>query len=165
MLARSEADYANAREINTPNGRGYVVPAADGSVCLAVPDVGDGYGESCADAQQIEQRGLPVILTSGNRGTMAAVVPTTATDATLHLPDGDENQLEIIEGVITATATGKASVTFRLGGRVVPVPLHFDPTCIQVDEGDPPPTDDQKRAIRDAGMHFCRGVGAAGQTG
>jgi hypothetical protein len=158
VLARRQADYGAARAIATPNGRGYVVPAADGSVCLAIPDAGDGYGESCASAEQIERRGLPVILTSGNRGVMAAVVPKMASDATLHLLDGTKKPLNIVDGVITAKAAGRADVTFRLGARIVSVPLHFDRACVQIDKGDPAPSEDDKRAVRAAGMRFCRDV-------
>jgi hypothetical protein len=156
VLARREANYTDARAIATPGGPGYVVPAADGGVCLAVPDGGEGYGESCADAEQIAQRGLVVVLTSRDRGTMAAVVPETASNATLHLPDGSEKRLDIVDGVITATAAGKAGVTFRLGAHIVSVPLHYALACVQVDKGDPTPTEDDKRAVRNAGMRFCR---------
>jgi hypothetical protein len=154
VLARKQADYAKARAIDTPNGRGFVVPAADGSVCLAVPD-DDGYGESCADADQIDQRGLPVALTSSDGGTMAAVLPSTASAATLHLGDGTQKPLAITDGVITAAATGKASVTYRLGAKVITVPLHTEPACALVGPGDPAPTAAQTRALHDAGMHYC----------
>jgi hypothetical protein len=155
VLARGQAKYANARAIATASGTGYVMPAADGRVCLAVPDPGDGYGESCATAEQIEQRGLPVILTSDRGGAMAAVVPKTASDAVLHLPDGSTRGLDIVDGVITAAATGKASVSFRVGSRLVSVPLHFDLACVQVDKNDPAPTADLKRAVKKAGRRFC----------
>lgn len=155
VLARQQARYANARKIATASGPGYVMPAAGGRVCLAVPDPGNGYGESCATAEQIEERGLPVILTSDTSGVMAAVVPKTASDAVLHLADGNARKLDIVDGVITAAASGKANVSFRVGSRLVSVPLHFDLACVQVDSNDPVPTADLKGAVHEAGRRFC----------
>jgi hypothetical protein len=154
-LARQQARYANAREISTPNGVGYVMPAADGSACLAVPDPADGYGESCASAEQIAQRGLAVVLSSAGGGAMAAVLPKTASGAVLHQADGGQQDLAIVDGVISATATGKASVSFRIGARLVSVPLRPDKACVQVDAGDPAPTQAQKQAVQRAGMRYC----------
>lgn len=89
---------------------------------------------------------------------MAAVVPKTASGAVLRLADGNEKDLDIVDGVVIAAATGKASVSFRIGAHTVSVPLHSDLACVQVDNDDPAPTEDQKRAVQGAGMRFCKEV-------
>lgn len=135
-LARRSAYYDEARVIETPYGRGYVVPAPGGWTCLVVPAKPDGYGEGCASAEQIAERGLPVANTDyhGN-GVMAAVLPADATDATLRLSDGTTRPLTITDGTIAAAATGgHAEVTFRIGARDFSVKLYSDIRCVT---GDP----------------------------
>ncbi|WP_027005862.1 hypothetical protein [Conexibacter woesei] len=136
-LARRGAYFDEARAIDTPYGRGYVVPAPDGWTCLIVPARPDGYGEGCASAEQIAERGLPVANTDyhGN-GVMAAVLPANASDATLHRSDGTTRPLAIIDGTIAAAATGgHAEVTFRIGARSLDVKLFSGIRC--VGGGDP----------------------------
>ena len=156
-LARAGAD-SQARPIATVNGPGYVMSAAGGRVCLAFPAKADGYGESCADAEQVKRRGLHVVLAGPRKGAMAAVVPTTASDAVLHLPGGTDRKLDIVDGVITASATGNASVSFQIGARKVSVSLNGYIRCLRVPENTTMTSRrDLARAARRAGIRLCRG--------
>jgi hypothetical protein len=89
---------------------------------------------------------------------MAAVVPKSASDAVLHLPDGTKKNLDIVDGIVTAAATGKASVSFRVGARLVSVPLYSD-TCVQVDKNQFNKNNtipqDVRRAMAKSGIHLC----------
>ena len=58
-------------------------------VCIAIPDAAGGFGQSCATETEIATRGLPVARVSTNHGgSMAAVLPSTATAPELHQADG-----------------------------------------------------------------------------
>lgn len=154
-IARKGAYYSEARAITTPYGIGYVVPAPGGWTCLIVPAHPEGYGEGCATAKQIAERGLPVANTGyrGAGGVMAAVLPSTATDATLHLADGTTRALPITDGVVTAAATGHATVTFRIGARMFHIKLYTDISCV---EGSPSLTQQEIREAADQmGVDVC----------
>ncbi|HEY6758293.1 MAG TPA: hypothetical protein VI318_02340 [Baekduia sp.] len=157
-LLRKHAYYSEARTIATPFGPGYVVPAPDGWTCLVVPARPDGYGEGCATEEQIAERGLPVANT-GYRdagGVMAAVLPSTATDATLHLADGSTRPLTITDGVVTAAATGHAKVTFRIGDRTFDIKLYADIRCVQGGgPGSNLTPEDVRRAAAQMGVPVC----------
>jgi hypothetical protein len=121
VLARGGADYEHARVINTPSGKGYVVAADNDSVCLAMPDPGDGFAQSCATQAQVEKRGLIVELSSrtGDTSQLVVVIPAGTTAATLR--DGHGSRpLQVTEGILTASATGNATVSYRTaaGGEV-----------------------------------------------
>jgi hypothetical protein len=154
-LARNQAKYAHARQIETPNGAGYVMAAADGRICVAIPDVVDGYGQSCASRDQVERRGLAVSLTSNRGGVMAAVLPKTASDAALHEANGSTRTLEIIDGTITASAVGRASVSYRIGERRVSVRLFADLRCVHAPTS--PEVDERQfdQAAKEAGILVC----------
>jgi hypothetical protein len=153
-LARRGAYYSEARPIATAYGRGYVVPAPDGWTCLVVPARPEGYGEGCASAAQIAERGLPVANVGfEDGGIMAAVLPPTATDATLHLADGTGHPLPIDDGVISAAASGKAKVTFRIADRPFTIKLYNDIRCV---EGDPSYTRQELERIAERmGTRVC----------
>jgi hypothetical protein len=154
-IARKNAYYSEARAITTPYGIGYVVPAPGGWTCLIVPAHPDGYGEGCASAEQIAKRALPVANTGyrGAGGVMAAVLPSTATDATLRLADGTTRSLPMTDGVITAAATGHATVTFRIGARMLHIKLYNPIRCV---EGSPSLTPQEIREAADQmGVDVC----------
>lgn len=157
-LARAGARYSDARQIATVNGPGYVMSTAAGQVCLALPAKADGYGESCADAEEVKRRGLHVVLAGPRSGAMAAVVPTTASDALLHRSDGTERKLDIRDGVITASATGKASVSYRIGARKISVSLHGYIRCLRVPENTTSASREYLAdAAKRAGIKLCAG--------
>jgi hypothetical protein len=131
LLSRHGASYAKARAIDTPKGRGYVMTADNGNVCLAIPDdPGAGFGQSCATQAQINRRGLYVALVSPRGSTMVAVVPRGTTDAKIHMADGSTKPLDIADGVIVAEATGRGSVSFQIGSRHVSVSLAPKGRCV-----------------------------------
>lgn len=156
-LVQAGARYSDARKISTTNGPGYVMPASDGRICLAVPDKLEGYGEHCAGPEKVERGGLHVVLAGPREGAMAAVVPKTTSDAMLHLADGTDRKLDIIGGVITASATGNARVSYQVGGRRVSVSLNGYIRCVRIPQDTTMSRSDVRRAAERAGTKVCAG--------
>lgn len=117
-LSDAGARFEQAREIATPHGEGFVIPAPSrGLVCLAIPDVvPDSYGQTCVALREAARRGIvgTLIAPQGatTPSTFVAVLPEGAT-ATLRNADGATEDLRVDdEGVARATVKrGDAMVT------------------------------------------------------
>ncbi|MDO9409746.1 hypothetical protein [Patulibacter sp.] len=66
-----------ARAIDTPNGRGWVVPGDD-TVCLIAPDPVDGYGVTCSPTSMVATDGITLGMTSEDHSTAFTLVPDGA---------------------------------------------------------------------------------------
>jgi hypothetical protein len=88
-----------ARAIQTPYGKGWVIPG-DGWLCIAMPDPVDGYGESCSPTSLAIQRGLWLRLAGDTPDAQAADV--------LLVPDGVTVK-KSAAGTLTAPGTGIVS--------------------------------------------------------
>jgi hypothetical protein len=156
VLARGGADYEHARVITTPSGKGYVLTADNDSVCLAVPDPGNGFAQACAAAEQIDKRGLVVELSSRGDHTsqLVAIVPGGTAQPTLRDSDGSR-RLQADDGVLTASASGDATVSYRTpaGGEVDLSLGEHRPRCFGVLPG----TSDQavKETEKQSGLPPC----------
>ena len=123
-LAATGAHLDEARSIATPNGTGYVVPAAAGKICLAIPDiVPESYGQTCVDQAQAQRQGIvgTLIAASSSRpgSSYVAVLPAGAR-ATAHFADGEVQELRPDpQGVVAATFTRDARVAVTVAGAVV----------------------------------------------
>ncbi|MFL5844314.1 MAG: hypothetical protein ACJ762_06440 [Solirubrobacteraceae bacterium] len=102
-----------AREIRTPSGPGYVIPA-NGYMCIAIPDPVDGYGESCASTEDAISRGLWVRLV-GDQAESRAI------DAFV-IPDG-----EVLDATTSRSSqsAGRGAIT-RIGVASDPPPTLDD---------------------------------------
>ena len=172
-LAQAAAHYADARAIATPTGTGYVMHAADGRVCLAVPDPADGWGQSCATPEQIEQRGLVVGLAprEGHSGSaeLVAVLPDSVSDVTLHRADGTSAPLDVTDGYLAVSMAnpGSATVSYRIGDQDLSIPLAPHARCFM--NGDTglskPAAASRTRALRQAlGIPPCDERGDPGSS-
>lgn len=68
---------ALARAIDTPTGRGWVVPGDD-TVCLVAADPVDGWATTCAPTSVVAAEGLTLGLADGDGSTAVALVPDGA---------------------------------------------------------------------------------------
>jgi len=155
VLRRNAADYGRARAIDTPSGRGYVMPAGHDSVCLAVPDPGNGYGQSCATQDEITKRGLLVELSvqDGDASQLVALVPSGTTGARLQHRDGSSSDLAITDGVLSASVQGRAELSYRTPAGQVNVQLGAPIRCLDVSPGT---SDDALKKIEaQSGLRPC----------
>lgn len=115
-LRRQAADFTRAHPVSTPNGKGYVMTARGDRVCLAVPDDGGGYGQSCATREQIDQRGLVVSLTTRDASPatkLVLVLPRGSHDPVLHANNTPDRTLSPIDGVVSLSLTGTGHITYQ----------------------------------------------------
>lgn len=66
-----------ARAIDTPTGKGWVVPG-DETVCLIAPDPVDGYGVSCSPTSVVRTDGITLGNASDEASTAVTLVPDGA---------------------------------------------------------------------------------------
>jgi len=154
-LAAHAASYNDARAFQSTTGTGYAMTAENGLVCLAIPDT-DGYGQSCASKDKIEHRGLYVALVGSQGGSMAAVLPATATDARLDRSDGSTDRLPIIDGIVTASASAheRARASYMIGTRRTTITLYEkNPGCLLIAGSPTPATLD--RIKRESTQKLC----------
>jgi hypothetical protein len=77
---------ALARSIQTPTGKGWVIPG-DGFLCIAVPDPVDGWGTTCLPTAVAAQRGLGIGLTAANGKSVETLLVPDGAAATRLLGD------------------------------------------------------------------------------
>lgn len=157
VLKRNAANYGRARAIDTPTGTGYVMTADHDSVCIAVPDAGNGYGQSCAAREEIVKRGLLVELSSqdGNTSRVVALVPPGTTDVRLRGKGASSDPVVLTDGVLSVSVNGPAELTYRTPRGQVTVPLNEPVRCLDVSPG----TSDEALSEIEAssGLHPCAG--------
>jgi hypothetical protein len=132
VLVHNKAKFEAARAIDTPYGRGFVVPAPRrDSVCLAVPDiVPASYGQTCARVDQAERRGMFAMLVapegSSSLSEFVAVFPDGASRPEVVYRDGRKRYLELRDGVAAATFGEDVKITLRVDGtvRTLELPAH-----------------------------------------
>jgi hypothetical protein len=131
LLAKANARFKQARAIETPYGRGYVLLAPDrGLLCLAIPDVPDGYGETCRPIAEARRQGIETTLIaaqgSSNSSEFVAVLPAGAQDPEVKHADGRITTLPLHDGVAAATFNEDVTITSRVGQnqRTTKVPAH-----------------------------------------
>lgn len=66
-----------SRAIETPTGKGWVVPG-DKTVCMVIPDPVDGYAMSCAPTSVVLSAGLTVGLADADSSVAVTLVPDQA---------------------------------------------------------------------------------------
>lgn len=96
---------ALARSIDTPTGRGWVIPG-DGYLCIAIPDPVDGYGESCNTAGRAIAHGLWVRLAGDGPSSKAVDAFIVPDGTTVRAQPGRKTSSA---GVGVVTRTGVAS--------------------------------------------------------
>jgi hypothetical protein len=125
-LKRDGADLQQARSISTPFGPGYVIPTANGGLCLAVPDQTDGYGETCGTGSEVAAHGLalsilPVLPPSADGSNspaeFVAVLPAGASAPTLRHSDGSMETLDLTNGVAATLVREDATVSYVIDGK------------------------------------------------
>ena len=131
VLAKSGASFSEARAIQTPYGRGYVIPAPKrGLLCLAIPDtVPKSYGETCTPVDQAERTGIvATIAPHGGSGSseFVGVFPDDASRPEVTSRDGRVTRLALNDGVAAATFDKDVAITVHVGKEVqtVEVPAH-----------------------------------------
>jgi hypothetical protein len=132
VLSKSGARFGDARAIQTPYGRGYVIPAPNrGLLCLAIPDtVPRSYGETCTPVDQAERTGIVATLISPRGGSASSefvgVFPDDASRPEVTHRDGRVTRLALHDGVAAATFDEDVTVTVHVGKSVqtVAVPAH-----------------------------------------
>ena len=131
VLAKSGASFSEARAIQTPYGRGYVIPAPKrGLLCLAIPDtVPKSYGETCTPVDQAERTGIvATIAPHGGSGSseFVGVFPDDASRPEVTSRDGRVTRLALNDGVAAATFDKDVTITVHVGKEVqtVEVPAH-----------------------------------------
>jgi hypothetical protein len=132
VLSKNGASFGDARAIQTPYGRGYVVPARKrGLLCLAIPDtVSKSYGETCTPIDQAERTGIVATLISPQGGSASSefvgVFPDDASLPEVAHRDGRVTRLALHDGVAAATFDEDVTITVHVGRAVqtVAVPAH-----------------------------------------
>jgi hypothetical protein len=158
-LAAEGAQYTQARTFTISGATGYVMRASDGRICLAVPDNGvESFGEACAPEAEVNQRGLHVVLAAGDGARFAAVVPSTATDASLETVDGQRRPLTISAGLISGAASGAQSVVYSVAGREVSFSVRSSMSCIHLDNV---PATEKQDILKRLGVPECPADGKA----
>jgi hypothetical protein len=133
LLVRNGADLGHARAITTSYGTGYVIPSADGSkLCLAAPDLADGYGEGCSPVDQARRQGLVLTMISPTTAELVAVLPTSASTPILRSASGTTTRLPMSDGVATTVVNTKATVTLQIGDYTSTIDLTPTGTCAPV---------------------------------
>lgn len=154
LLDRAKASFDHAHAIDTPYGTGYVMTAADGKLCLAVPDVpGAGYGQACAPRAQVEARGLHIALISPTRAVAVAVVPADTRAAALRTANGDEQPLAVKDGVVAVSTTNGDAMTYRTDQDMTTISLRRREGCFIAPRG---ATISKRRSLQSAmGLPPC----------
>jgi hypothetical protein len=131
VLAKANARFKQARAIETPYGTGYVIVAPDRALlCLAIPDIPDGYGETCRPIAEARQRGIVATLIaaqgSSNSSEFVAILPAAAQNPEVEHADGRITTLPLHDGVAAAAFKEDVTVTLRVGKstRTIKVPAH-----------------------------------------
>jgi hypothetical protein len=99
-----------ARAIDTPTGRGWIVPGDD-TVCIVVPDPVDGYGTSCSPTSVVATDGLTVGVADEDGSTAVTLLPD---DARLVLTEDDDSTEAVApdaSGVAAVDATDADHLT------------------------------------------------------
>jgi hypothetical protein len=132
VLSKSGASFGDARAIQTPYGRGYVIPAPKrGLLCLAIPDtVLKSYGETCTPVDQAERTGIVATLIAPHGGSgsseFVGVFPDDASRPEVTYRDGRVTRLALHDGVAAATFDKDVTIAVHVGKAVqtVVVPAH-----------------------------------------
>jgi hypothetical protein len=131
VLAKANARFKQARAIETPYGRGYVLVAPDRALlCLAIPDIPDGYGETCRPIAEARQRGIVATLVAAqgtpNSSEFVAVLPAGAEHPEVKHADGRITILPLHDGVTAATFNEDVTIVLRVGHstQTTRVPAH-----------------------------------------
>lgn len=128
-LQRARMDFAHAHQISTPFGTGYVMTSADGNtVCVAVPDTIEGYGQSCSAASEVRSSGLVVSMVAADKSQLPSelvvVLPSGASPPVLRFSKGGERRLPIRDGVASAAINHDAILVLTIGDRTLTQTLH-----------------------------------------
>lgn len=121
VLSKSGASFGEARAIQTPYGRGYVIPARKrGLLCLAIPDtVPRSYGEACTPIDQAQRSGIVATLISPQGGSASSefvgVFPDDASRPEVAHLDGRVTRLALHDGVAAATFDEDVTITVHVG--------------------------------------------------
>jgi hypothetical protein len=132
VLSRSGASFGDARAIQTPYGRGYVVPAPRRHLlCVAIPDtVPKSYGETCLPVDQAERTGIVATLIAPQGGSASSefvgVFPAGASRPEVIHRDGHVSRLALQDGVAAATFDEDVTIRVRVGKetQTVRIPAH-----------------------------------------
>ncbi|WP_157260530.1 hypothetical protein [Patulibacter minatonensis] len=101
-----------SRAIDTPTGKGWVVPGDD-VVCVVVPDPVDGYGTSCAPTAVVERDGLTVGIVGDDTSAAITLVPDGASVSTTDDADRTTAVRPDASGVVVTDPERTDSIAVR----------------------------------------------------
>lgn len=127
LVAASPARFGRnpslSRAIDTPTGKGWVVPGDD-VLCLIAPDPIEGYGTTCASTELVERQGLTLGIANAERSTAVTLVPdgaaVTATDTGDHTRALQPDDSGVV--AVDAEKTDSIGVTTDKGHTESPTP-------------------------------------------
>lgn len=111
----------------------WIMPADDGAVCTFIPDPVDGWGASCATAEEVADGSAVTLLGGWSTGPLAdaaivaVVVPDRSEGPTLERPDGSVAAIDVNSNVAAAVVPPGALV--RSGRVTVTVPNSPPSNC------------------------------------
>lgn len=98
-----------SRAIDTPTGRGWVVPG-DGTICLVAPDSVPGYGVTCSPTAMVATDGITLGMASEDRSTAFTLVPDGAEVTVVEEDRSAERVTPDASGVVAVDAEEVAAV-------------------------------------------------------
>lgn len=132
QLVDADAQFSEARAIETPFGKGYVVPAPESDqLCLAIPEQSSrGFGGVCESLAGARRQGIAVTLVppadaTSPRSEFVAVLPAGAPSPIVEHADSSVSRLPTVDGVAAGAFSDDVTVTLRIGAtsRAIRVPL------------------------------------------